>query len=304
MPISIVIPVLNEEENLARCLSSLLPQLQHGDEILIVDNGSTDHTLEIASQYKCKILLCPDSSLGDARSFGVNQASNEIILDVDGDFTFSEHFLDGHRRYYEQNPNIIGVRGKILDPKGRALANLTYGIATNLLQMGHAGYSYRKSVYLQTDGHRDISFGEDVLFWNEITKLGMTVYDPNLIVYHYDDDKYVQVPSYLIGASLLGVGAGYEGMIGGAVGMATMGLGGGFLAGQAGVDMLKKIPGVQEYWSNPNHLHHYHIGLMIIAATMAFSDVLSDDIEAGLYGLGAGLSLHDLLTEPTVEPTV
>lgn len=292
MSISVAIPVLNEEENIARCLDSLTPQLRNGDEIIIIDNGSTDRTLEIACQYNCKLLLCP-GTVGMARSFGVDASSNDVVLEVDGDQAFSEGFLDRHRKYYG-DPRVVGVRGRILDYKRRPLANLTYTLGTILLG-GHGSYSYRKKTYFQTGGHKNISWGYDVLLWNEIQKHGLTVYDPELIVYHYgkSSDKYVSTPSYLIAASLLGIGGAYEGMIGGALGSALMGAGAGFGLGQLGVDLgiNKDAP--------PNHFHHWMLGLMIIAGTMTFSDVLPEDVEAGLYGLGSGIFVHDILTEST-----
>ena len=116
MNISIVIPVLNEEENLDRCLKSLASQLEGDDEIIIVDNGSKDHTLEIASAYKCKIFLYPEVSVGETRRLGVEQASNPIILEADGDHVFTSGFLNKHRKYYE-DPSIVGVRGKYLTTK-------------------------------------------------------------------------------------------------------------------------------------------------------------------------------------------
>lgn len=296
--ISVVIPVLNEEENLSRCLNSLTSQLQKGDEIVIVDNGSKDHTLEIASRYKCKIFVYPEASLGEVRMLGVEQASNPIVLEAAGDLVFKDGFIEGHRKHYE-NPEVVAVRGNMLDFKGRLLGDLTYTLASNMLGLAHASYSFRRNLYMETNKHKPVSFGEDVFLWDEISKHGRTIHDSSLIVYHcgLSSDKYVSLPSYAIGASFLAGGGAYEVGVGGELGYLLMGHGAGWMAGQAGVELLRKVPGIEEYWSDPDHLHHWKIGMLILAAGMAFSPVLPEEIEYALYGFGSGLVIHDIVTD-------
>ena len=297
MNISVVIPSLNSEKDIERCLSTLKPQLLEGDDIIIIDGASKDRTLEIAYKYGCQIFIYPEASLGEARNFGVSQSGNEIIIQTDTDVFFTSNFIDRLRKYFEENPELVGVSVGWRDGKGRALSNLTYMILEGFLKNADCIQCYTRKAFNKTQGHPNVSFGEQIGLWLQIERVGPTIYDPELFVYHYSD-RASSITSYLIGGGLLATGLGYEGMIGGAVGSAMIGAGAGFLAGQGGVDILKNIPGVQEYWSNPRHLHHYHIGLMILAATMAFSDVLDDDLEVGLYGFGGALALHDLLTEP------
>lgn len=291
--ISVVIPSLNSEKDVERCLASLIPQLSEGDEVILVDAGSRDSTLEIAYKYGCKILIYPESTIGQARDFGVSQAKNEIILQTDTDVAFIPSFIDVLRRYYEENAELVGVTGGWRDGKGRLLGDFTCKVLEGIMNYADCLQSYRKSAYYKTQGHPNISFGEQIACWLQIQQVGPTLYDPELYVYHYSN-RNVNIPSYLIGASLLGVGAGYEGMIGGAVGATLMGAGAGFVAGQAGVDL-----GINAD-APPNHFHHWMLGLMIIAGAMAFSDVLSEDVEAGLYGFGTGLFLHDIVTESRI----
>lgn len=293
MNISVVIPSLNSQEEIERCLSSLKPQLKKGDEIIIVDGGSKDRTLEIAYNFGCRIFIYPEASLGECRHFGVSQSGNNIIIQTDTDVFFIPSFIDVLRQYYEENPDLVGVSFGWRDGKGKVLGDIGCSLFEGLFKYADCIQSYRRSAYYQTEGHPNVSFGEQIGLWHQLKQVGLTIYDPELYVYHYSDN-HARYMSYIIGAGLLGTGAGYEGMIGGAVGSAMMGLGGGFVAGQAGVDLgiNKDAP--------PNHFHHWMLGLMIIAGAMAFSDVLGDELEAGLYGLGSGLFLHDVLTEPSV----
>lgn len=293
MNISVVIPSLNSEKDIERCLITLKPQLSQGDEIIIVDGGSRDETLRIAHDYGCKIFIYPEANLGEARNFGVSQSGNEIILQTDTDVAFPRGFINILRRYYEQNPEILGVSGGWRDGKGRLLADFTCAILEGAFKYADCIQSYRREIYYQTQGHPKVSFGEQIGLWIQIQRMGPTIYDPNLYVYHYSN-RPAQIPSYMIGLGLLGAGLAYENAIGGSTGYGIMGAGAGFTLGQIGVDL-----GINAD-APPNHFHHWMLGLMIIAGTLAFSDTIPDDLEMGLYGFGSGLFLQDVLTEPTV----
>lgn len=82
MKISVVLGVFNEEKNIKRCLESV----KWADEIIIVDDGSTDRTVEIAKRYTDKIF--PHKSEGyvePTRNFGIGKAQGEWILLLDAD---------------------------------------------------------------------------------------------------------------------------------------------------------------------------------------------------------------------------
>ena len=52
MKVSVVIPVYNEKKRIKKCLDSLLSQSEKPDEIIVVDNNSTDSTVSIVRKYK------------------------------------------------------------------------------------------------------------------------------------------------------------------------------------------------------------------------------------------------------------
>jgi glycosyltransferase involved in cell wall biosynthesis len=85
MKVSVVIPVYNEEEYLEHCLESLMNQEEKPDEIIIVDNNSTDRSMEIARQYPVRIILERQQGTSYARNAGFNAAQNEIIVRCDAD---------------------------------------------------------------------------------------------------------------------------------------------------------------------------------------------------------------------------
>lgn len=84
--ISAVIITNNEEKNIERCIKSL----DFIDEILILDSGSTDKTLEICSKYKCKVIENEWLGFGPTKKMAVDNASYDWILSIDADEVVSE----------------------------------------------------------------------------------------------------------------------------------------------------------------------------------------------------------------------
>ncbi|HAH20823.1 MAG: hypothetical protein A2Y00_03015 [Omnitrophica WOR_2 bacterium GWF2_43_52] len=80
--VSVVIITKNEERNIKECLESVIGWAQ---EILIVDDESTDKTLAIASQYKAKIIARKMDVEGRHRNFAYAQAKNLWVLSLDAD---------------------------------------------------------------------------------------------------------------------------------------------------------------------------------------------------------------------------
>lgn len=89
MYFSIIVPIYNIENLVARCIDSLLQQDFEDYEVLLVDDGSTDNSLSICEKYKAnkkiKILHKNNGGLVSARKYGASKASGEYIINVDGD---------------------------------------------------------------------------------------------------------------------------------------------------------------------------------------------------------------------------
>lgn len=91
--VSVIIPIYNEENSLANCLTSLLDQSQKAEETIVVDDGSTDTSVSIAKKYPVKLLIQNHQGPGAARNKGSQQAKGEILVFVDADMTFDRAFL-------------------------------------------------------------------------------------------------------------------------------------------------------------------------------------------------------------------
>jgi len=91
MTFSIIIPTLNEAANIERCLLALQP-LRDCAEVIVVDGGSGDNTVELATPYADKMLL---SGRGRARQMnqGAQQATGDILLFLHADTALPEQAL-------------------------------------------------------------------------------------------------------------------------------------------------------------------------------------------------------------------
>ncbi len=95
--VSLCMIVKNEEDNLPRCLESIKDIV---DEIIIVDTGSTDKTVEIAKSYGAKVYYLKwNNNFSEARNESLKYATKDWILILDGD--------DELRAQYKENFKVL-----------------------------------------------------------------------------------------------------------------------------------------------------------------------------------------------------
>lgn len=87
VPVSVVVITKNEEKNIAKCLESVY---KWADEIIVVDDESTDKTVEIASKYADKVLHRRMDNEGTHRNWAYAQTKNEWVFSVDADEIVTE----------------------------------------------------------------------------------------------------------------------------------------------------------------------------------------------------------------------
>ena len=113
--ISIIIPAYNEEKVIANTIEGLLETKYPKKEIIFVDDGSLDKTLDIAMQYKDKIKILHKENGGKASAlnYGIVYATGEIIVIVDADTIIGRHSLKEIVKGFEVNEHVAAVAGNI-----------------------------------------------------------------------------------------------------------------------------------------------------------------------------------------------
>jgi peptidoglycan/xylan/chitin deacetylase (PgdA/CDA1 family) len=214
MMISIVIPVLDEENYLPDCLRSLKGQDYHGDyEIIVADNGSTDGSVRIAREYGARVVLCPKvKSVFHARQAGADAARGDIIIQADADTIYPSGWLKRIANLFSSRPEVVAVTGRFvykdapwwagLEYVGRHVVNsLTARFGCPLVASG-ATLAFRRTAFLSVNGYRGLSYSQDQYgILGRLSKLGEVLYDKNLRV--TTSARAVQKPVLIVIKDLL-----------------------------------------------------------------------------------------------------
>ena len=115
MKLSFVIPAHNEEKYLAACLDSVFSALQtgdHGIEVIVVNNASTDATRSVAERYpSVRIVDEPRKGLSSARQAGFKASSGDLVANVDADTRLPTGWIEFVLRDFNKNPKLVGLSG-------------------------------------------------------------------------------------------------------------------------------------------------------------------------------------------------
>ena len=86
LSLSVVIITLNEEQNLGRTLESVQPLVRDGQgEIIVVDSGSTDRTIEVAKSFGAKVFVEPWKGFAGQKNSAIEKATGDWVLSLDAD---------------------------------------------------------------------------------------------------------------------------------------------------------------------------------------------------------------------------
>ena len=114
--VSIVIPVHNGEKYIKESIDSCLAQTYSNIEIIVVDDKSTDNTLEILKGYGEKIKVFPvekQNGLGNVINIGIRASKGKYIARMDADDIMYPDRIEKQVEYLENNPSCVAVGGQI-----------------------------------------------------------------------------------------------------------------------------------------------------------------------------------------------
>lgn len=114
--LSIIIPALNSASTISYTLSSIFSNEFSKElfEVLVVDNGSIDGTIEVAKKYPVKICNCPEKGIGPPRNLGIRKAKGDIFCFTDSDCVVDSGWLRTIYDFFEANCDVDGIGGPTL----------------------------------------------------------------------------------------------------------------------------------------------------------------------------------------------
>ena len=206
--VSIIVPVYNAEKYISRCVDSLLSQTEIQIEVILVNDGSTDSSLEICLEYqgrdtRVKVLDFSNRGVSSARNEGLMRASGEYILFVDSDDFIDtntvEILLSLQEKYKECavlysvsfEYNDVVKLGNLSNPPFK-LSDMLEGKVrfenTDLILCSPCNKLYKKNVLKENNILFDSSlpFGEDFNFNSKYFSLKSELVMTDIVYYHYD----------------------------------------------------------------------------------------------------------------------
>jgi glycosyltransferase involved in cell wall biosynthesis len=196
MFISVVVPALNEEKYVGKCLSSLRAQSYPRElyEIIVVDNASTDRTAEIARGFGVKVVYESQRGVARARHRGAQEATGEIIAGTDADALAPPIWVEEIARTFRSDEALGAVTGPILFHDGssfdrwsaRYVCNgatiLSYTLGRGVVSGNN--FAVRTSDYWRVGGFDTSLFSaEDIDLGARLSTVTRTSFDPNMIMY-------------------------------------------------------------------------------------------------------------------------
>lgn len=138
--VSIIVPVYNAEWNLSKCITSLIRQTYDNIEIILVNDGSTDGSLEICKSYalsdsRILVINKPNTGVSDTRNYGIKKASGDYITFIDSDDWVDETYIEDFDVNSINESNIMITQGIMYDFDDRKCNHIMFKYSSAVLNV-------------------------------------------------------------------------------------------------------------------------------------------------------------------------
>lgn len=195
--ISIIIRTKNEERWISHCLAMVFRQDFRDFEVILVDNASTDHTVEIAKRYPLARLVCIDRFRpGHALNEGIRASNGSYIVCLSAHCVpKATDWLTRLLENFNDSPNLAGVYGRQLpvsftDPLDKRDLLIVFGqdrrVQIKDYFFHNANSILRRDVWERFPFDEEVTNIEDRVWGKAVTSAGYQIaYDPEAAVYHH-----------------------------------------------------------------------------------------------------------------------
>jgi GT2 family glycosyltransferase len=192
--VSVIIPVYNKREYIKETVNSVLNQDFGGFEIIVVDDGSTDDSLEVVKSIndpRLQIFSQSNSGVERSRNFGFSKSAGPFVVFLDADDLMSSNRLRKQLDLFNSRKDLVlvGTWASVVDHSGNIIGSICPPCSNAALQLAHlfrnqfvsSSVMTRRSalendvVFNETRGKR---FAEDFDLWLRVTKNGQVANIP------------------------------------------------------------------------------------------------------------------------------
>jgi len=203
--ISVVIPLYNKQDFIQKCLNSVLNQTYLPDEIIVINDGSTDCSLEIATSFSkqhynipIKIIDNVNQGVSASRNYGILSALYPFVALLDADDEWDEDYLSfmiqlinefPDASMYSSNHRVKDSDGNVfspytsLEPGYKGYINNYFNISKKTPLVNSSKVILRKSVVLSVGGFpEDAVLSEDLYLWFKIASSHKVAHTNRILV--------------------------------------------------------------------------------------------------------------------------
>jgi glycosyltransferase involved in cell wall biosynthesis len=200
--LSFIIPALNEQEHIGAVLDSIRRSVKdlYAHEVIVVDNGSADRTLEIAQSNGATCFQIRRCTISKLRNVGVAKSVGDILVFLDADVYLAENWaahLEPMLKLIAENPLTIGGSIYGISRENSWIERFWFAPRSSMKRVNYMNGGHmimHRSLFERSGGFReDLETGEDYEFCQRGKKIGATVVnDPELKVIHAGYPKTVR----------------------------------------------------------------------------------------------------------------
>ncbi|MFH1456739.1 MAG: glycosyltransferase [Patescibacteria group bacterium] len=167
MKVCVIIPALNEEKFIGKLINSINSNSHKEKEVIVVDDGSTDKTVEIARTKGAKVFINSPTRRGPSfgRNLGAKKTNAEILCFLDADcFIEDKNFIKKAVKIFDENTVAVKTSYNTIQDK------FIEKIVTKKQGISMEPKFIRRTVFLELGGFPLIGFGEDQIFVYKLKK--------------------------------------------------------------------------------------------------------------------------------------
>ena len=185
--VSVIIPVYNKCQYIKQTIDSVLQQEYELFEIIVVDDGSTDESLQVIQTFSDpRLRIFPQSNGGveRARNFGFSQSVGSFIVFLDADDLMNVDRLSKQLELFKTDGNfvLVGTWANVIDHSGKAIGSISPPTSNAAIQIGQLFRNQfvcssvmirRDAIDLCFDENGGQNFAEDYELWRRVSKNGI-----------------------------------------------------------------------------------------------------------------------------------
>jgi len=209
--VSVIVVVKNGEKTIRQCLDSILHQdFDKSFELIVVDGGSADGTIDIVQQYDVRLIKDHNGTIAHSRNVGITASMGKYIAFTDSDCVVERNWLKLLFNSMQSEPNIIAVGGPNLvidadppfgkvvgymqgtflgsggSPQSFALTNQKF-----VYSIPNCNVMYQKRIFAEETFDDTFNVGEDCDLNYRLNQKGCSfLYMPNVIVWHHRPNDF------------------------------------------------------------------------------------------------------------------